>query len=196
MVTYIFSVASRAAALTAARDQVVMKRRTANTDRATDKHYLVKPDAYEAGRRGLTNSPNPNSPNPNSRSNSRDQRTDAPGLSSRTRNVPPFIAAHDVPRGILFALQMLIMYTLMLAIMYVGLVSLYALSDQRLLGHFKLHILSLSFWDSAWGRCALGGWLVLQAIKRSKVLPYIFYDILEWIYNLCLAMLCRFTLIY
>ena len=196
MVAHIFSVASRAAALTVARDQVVMKPRIANTDRATDKRYLVKPDAYEAGRRGSTYSPNPNSPNPNSRSNSRDRGTVSPGLSSRTRNVAPFIAAHDVPRGILFALQMLIMYTLMLAIMYVEQVSLHALSDLRLPGHFKLHILSLSFWDSAWGRCALVEWLVLRAIKRWKVLLCIFYDLPQWIYTLCFAMLCRFTLIY
>ncbi|KJA25952.1 hypothetical protein HYPSUDRAFT_36796 [Hypholoma sublateritium FD-334 SS-4] len=105
----------RAAALTAARDQVVVNRKVANTDGLTDKHYLVKPDTYETGRRVSTSSPNPNSPNPNSRSNSRDRRTVA--VNARKRTVAPFIAAHDIPRGILFALQMLVMYTLMLAVM-------------------------------------------------------------------------------
>jgi solute carrier family 31 (copper transporter), member 1 len=35
-----------------------------------------------------------------------------------SRTIPPFIAAHDVPRGILYSLQMFMMYLLMLAVMY------------------------------------------------------------------------------
>lgn len=35
------------------------------------------------------------------------------------RTVPPFIASHDVPRGALFALQSLLFYILMLAVMCV-----------------------------------------------------------------------------
>jgi copper transporter 1 len=35
----------------------------------------------------------------------------------RMRTIPPFIAAHDIPRGILYAAQMLVSYLLMLAIM-------------------------------------------------------------------------------
>jgi len=38
-------------------------------------------------------------------------------VKSRSRTIPPFIAAHDVPRGILYAAQMLVLYLLMLAIM-------------------------------------------------------------------------------
>ncbi|KAI0034906.1 copper transporter [Vararia minispora EC-137] len=44
----------------------------------------------------------------------------APVLSSgsrRTRIIAPFIAAHDVPRGALYALQVLLAYVLMLAVM-------------------------------------------------------------------------------
>ena len=33
------------------------------------------------------------------------------------RTIPPFIAEHDIPRGILFALQMFLGYLLMLAVM-------------------------------------------------------------------------------
>jgi len=36
------------------------------------------------------------------------------------RTIPPFIAEHDIPRGILFALQMFLGYLLMLAVMYVA----------------------------------------------------------------------------
>jgi copper transporter 1 len=35
----------------------------------------------------------------------------------RLRAVPPFIAGHDIPRGILYAFQMFIGYLLMLAVM-------------------------------------------------------------------------------
>lgn len=40
-------------------------------------------------------------------------------VKSRSRTIPPFIAAYDVPRGILYAVQMLVSYLLMLAIMSV-----------------------------------------------------------------------------
>ncbi|KIM48433.1 hypothetical protein M413DRAFT_440165 [Hebeloma cylindrosporum] len=38
-------------------------------------------------------------------------------VKSRSRTIPPFIVAHDVPRGILYAAQVLVVYLLMLAIM-------------------------------------------------------------------------------
>ncbi|KAF8971571.1 Ctr copper transporter, partial [Flammula alnicola] len=38
-------------------------------------------------------------------------------MKSLLRTVMPFIPAHDLPRGILYALQMFIMYLLMLAVM-------------------------------------------------------------------------------
>jgi len=57
-----------------------------------------------------------------------EQHSKSPALSSshqvktvkpRTRTIPPFIFSHDVPRGVLYAAQMLISYLLMLAIMSV-----------------------------------------------------------------------------
>ncbi|KAH9487151.1 CUF1-dependent copper transporter 1 [Psilocybe cubensis] len=36
---------------------------------------------------------------------------------TRIRTIAPFIAAYDIPRGILYALEMLLMYLLMLAVM-------------------------------------------------------------------------------
>ncbi len=36
------------------------------------------------------------------------------------RTIPPFIPSHDVPRGVLFALQALLYYALMLAVMCVA----------------------------------------------------------------------------
>lgn len=36
---------------------------------------------------------------------------------SIVRHIPPFIPSHDIPRGILFAVQMFITYLLMLAVM-------------------------------------------------------------------------------
>lgn len=48
-------------------------------------------------------------------SNSPQARTVKP----RRRTIPPFVVSHDVPRGILYAVQMLISYLLMLAIMSV-----------------------------------------------------------------------------
>jgi copper transporter 1 len=57
-----------------------------------------------------------------------EQQSKSPALSngprartvkSRSRTIPPFIVAHDVPRGILYATQMLVSYLLMLAIMSV-----------------------------------------------------------------------------
>ena len=36
-----------------------------------------------------------------------------------SRSVPPFIATHDIPRGIIFAFQACLAYILMLAVMYV-----------------------------------------------------------------------------
>ena len=56
------------------------------------------------------------------------QQSNLPALSSshqaktvkpRRRTIPPFIFSHDVPRGVLYAAQMLISYLLMLAIMSV-----------------------------------------------------------------------------
>lgn len=38
---------------------------------------------------------------------------------SQTRSAPPFIASHDIPRGLLFAFQALLAYILMLAVMCV-----------------------------------------------------------------------------
>ena len=35
-----------------------------------------------------------------------------------SRTIVPFIPAHDIPRGILYSLQMLMVYILMLAVMY------------------------------------------------------------------------------
>jgi len=40
-------------------------------------------------------------------------------VKPRRRTIPPFVVAHDVPRGILYAVQMLVSYLLMLAIMSV-----------------------------------------------------------------------------
>jgi len=44
---------------------------------------------------------------------------DAPSLKQGrpARTLPPFIASHDIPRGVLFALQALLGYVLMLAVM-------------------------------------------------------------------------------
>ena len=36
-------------------------------------------------------------------------------LQNNRRLIPPFILAHDVPRGVMYALQALLSYTLMLA---------------------------------------------------------------------------------
>lgn len=53
--------------------------------------------------------------------NTEPQKADAspaiPPRFPRLRTIPPFIAEQDIPRGILFAFQMLIVYLLMLAIM-------------------------------------------------------------------------------
>ncbi|PPQ80019.1 hypothetical protein CVT26_011901 [Gymnopilus dilepis] len=38
-------------------------------------------------------------------------------LKARLRTVTPFILSHDLPRGVLYALQMLVVYLLMLAVM-------------------------------------------------------------------------------
>lgn len=35
-----------------------------------------------------------------------------------SRTITPFIAAHDIPRGILYSLQMFMMYLLMMGVMY------------------------------------------------------------------------------
>jgi copper transporter 1 len=51
-------------------------------------------------------------------------RTNSPS-SSHARWTQPFIAAHDIPRGAVYALQVLLGYTLMLAIMYALLICLF-----------------------------------------------------------------------
>ncbi|KAF9480447.1 hypothetical protein BDN70DRAFT_894135 [Pholiota conissans] len=91
----------RALAATSARDDIVLTKVVANASGTSDKHSLVRPETRYGGGTSM-------SPSPGSRTLT---------MESRRRTVAPFIAAHDVPRGILFALQMLIMYLLMLAVM-------------------------------------------------------------------------------
>ncbi|KAF8203287.1 Ctr copper transporter family-domain-containing protein [Pholiota molesta] len=63
---------------------------------------------------------------------------------SKETNYPPFVAAHDIPRGILFALQMAVMYLLMLAIMTFQAAFLISI------------ILGLGLGEVAFGRIAAG----------------------------------------
>ena len=65
------------------------------------------------------------------------------------RVLPPFIAAHDVPRGFAYAVQALLAYLLMLAVMYVAshqsrIITLN--SVWMVTGHSKRHISSPSLW--------------------------------------------------
>jgi len=52
---------------------------------------------------------------------SRNNSSSSTGARKPPRKMAPFIAAHDIPRGAIHALQALLGYTLMLAIMYVPL---------------------------------------------------------------------------
>ncbi|PPR01179.1 hypothetical protein CVT24_006055 [Panaeolus cyanescens] len=52
-----------------------------------------------------------------SRGDSLDAPKSSRGRLSFVRHIPPFVPSHDIPRGILFGLQMLITYLLMLAVM-------------------------------------------------------------------------------
>jgi solute carrier family 31 (copper transporter), member 1 len=52
-------------------------------------------------------------------------RTNSPSSSLARRTTLPFIATHDIPRGAVYALQVLLGYTLMLAIMYALLMCLF-----------------------------------------------------------------------
>ncbi|KAF9557846.1 hypothetical protein CPC08DRAFT_736595 [Agrocybe pediades] len=93
----------RAFALTTARDQVVSGHKVAPSSSSdTDKAAFTLDGVEQVSR------------TPSATSGSVPK---ARNLKSRTRTVPPFILAHDLPRGLLFGLQILVSYLLMLAIM-------------------------------------------------------------------------------
>ncbi|KAF8168331.1 copper transporter [Crassisporium funariophilum] len=90
----------RALALTSHRDQTLSDRKAPDNQdsESLEKSRGVQEDVQEIGRVNTT--------------------ALAMGTSrSRLRTITPFIPAHDIPRGILYALQMLLMYILMLAVM-------------------------------------------------------------------------------
>lgn len=89
-----------------------------NASGSNDKNYLVRPDTRLKGEASNRASPDLRS--------SLEREPETFIMQSRKRTIPPFIAAHDIPRGILFALQMTVMYLLMLAIMYVQVLSISA----------------------------------------------------------------------
>ncbi|KAF8203288.1 hypothetical protein BJ912DRAFT_351167 [Pholiota molesta] len=91
----------RAFALTTARDNVVLTEMVANVSGSIDKHYLVRPATRIRGEASNPSSPDLRLPL---------EREPKFIMESRKRTIPPFIAAHDIPRGILFALQMTVMY--------------------------------------------------------------------------------------
>jgi len=103
----VFLLSSRALALTTARDQIVTTRRVSpNSSPEMDKGSLLQDSVEQISRTPSTDSPSARK---------------ATIMKSRTRTIPPFIFAHDVPRGLLFGLQMLVSYLLMLAVMYASL---------------------------------------------------------------------------
>ncbi|KAF8895050.1 Ctr copper transporter family-domain-containing protein [Gymnopilus junonius] len=95
----------RAFTLTAARDYAVVTRAVAPllSRGSDDKAELVQNEVEEVP---LSRPPSGNAT----------QQTHVT-MKSRLRTVTPFILAHDLPRGILYTLQMLVAYLLMLAVM-------------------------------------------------------------------------------
>ncbi|CAA7264701.1 unnamed protein product [Cyclocybe aegerita] len=95
----------RAQAMAAARDGCISSdaQKNPNSERDSATKSLVTGDASirEAERERSEESPNSN----------------LVTVRSRLRTITPFIAAHDIPRGALYALQMLLGYGLMLAVM-------------------------------------------------------------------------------
>lgn len=92
---------TRAFALTAAHDRAVAPHIARDSD---DKAGLVQTDIEELSlSRQLSGNP---------------VQQKSVTMKSRLRTGTPFILAHDILRGVLYALQMLVIYLLMLAVMY------------------------------------------------------------------------------
>ncbi|KDR84761.1 hypothetical protein GALMADRAFT_131553 [Galerina marginata CBS 339.88] len=90
---------SRAFAITAGRDQVVTTHKIVSYPKrvSTDEGGFLQNDIQEISNESI--------------------KPKVVTIKSRFRTITPFIPAHDIPRGLLYALQMLIVYLLMLAIM-------------------------------------------------------------------------------
>jgi copper transporter 1 len=98
----------RALDLTTSHDLAVASQRISPSSKinSTETHELMRDGIQEINEQQSKAPAGSNSPQ-------------ARTVKPRMRTIPPFVVAHDVPRGILYAVQMLVSYLLMLAIMSV-----------------------------------------------------------------------------
>jgi len=103
----------RAMALVVASEQILP------VDKGKEKVLFSEsePQSRNFDDKSTSSAPHVNEAQLDSRDLPRPTNPPRPPRLPHLRTIPPFIAEHDIPRGVLFALQMFLGYLLMLAVM-------------------------------------------------------------------------------
>ena len=91
----------------------------ASVDKGKEKVLFSEsePQSRNFDDKSTSSAPHVNEAQLDSRDPPRPTNPPRPPRLPHLRTIPPFIAEHDIPRGVLFALQMFLGYLLMLAVM-------------------------------------------------------------------------------